>query len=330
MTANRHFKQLVRARMAATNETYSAASDHLRRAVTDVVVNEPITLDVHGRHGQAVVFTADGGRLLSGGQDSRIVLLDARTGETVGELLGHDKVVNALAIGEDASTVVSASSDRTVRVWDLTGQRNPAVLEGHRDAVTALALVPGTDQAVSGGYDGRLRRWDLTDGRCVDEQRSPLKRIAALAATSDMSGTSRTLESGQGPMVFVRDEQGGIVAELDTGAPGVTGLAVAPGGAMVATAGYDGTVGLWSTDGFERIRELRADDRVNALAFSREGQLLAAAVAGRVMVWSSTDEEPVATYDLPIKGVYALAFSPDTRRLAQTGADGKVRIWTLR
>jgi WD40 repeat protein len=33
---------------------------------------------------------------------------------------------------------------------------------------------------------------------------------------------------------------------------------------------------------------------------------------------------------LPVTGVYALAFSPDTRRLAQTGADGKVRIRTLR
>ena len=38
----------------------------------------------------------------------------------------------------------------------------------------------------------------------------------------------------------------------------------------------------------------------------------------------------VASYRLPIKGLYGLAFSPDTRQLAQTGADGKVRIFTLR
>lgn len=50
----------------------------------------------------------------------------------------------------------------------------------------------------------------------------------------------------------------------------------------------------------------------------------------RIVAWSHRDEDPVASYALPIKGVYALAFSADTRRLAQTGADGKVRIFVLR
>ena len=34
--------------------------------------------------------------------------------------------------------------------------------------------------------------------------------------------------------------------------------------------------------------------------------------------------------ELPIDAVYALAISTDGRRLAQTGADGKIRVWMLR
>ena len=51
---------------------------------------------------------------------------------------------------------------------------------------------------------------------------------------------------------------------------------------------------------------------------------------GRVVVWACDRDDPIAETTLPITGVYALAFSPDARRLAQTGADGKVRIWNLR
>jgi WD40 repeat protein len=327
MTANKHLKHLVRTRMAATGESYTQAGERLRTVLTDVRLDEPMTVEVHGKHGQTVAFTADGTRLLSGGQDARIAILDPRTGAVTGTMTGHEKVVNAIAIDAGGSRVVSVSSDRTVRIWDLRTGRQLAVLEGHRDAVIAVALTPDATQAITAGYDGRLRRWRLDDGECIDEQRSPLKRIAAVAVTPD---GNHTLESGQGPLVLVRDLTGAVVTELDTGAPGVTGLTVAPDGALMATAGYDGTVGMWSCDDWESVREIPAGGQVNAVAFSHDGQLLAAAAAGRLVIWSDRDEEPVASYRLPIKGVYALAFSADTRRLAQTGADGKVRIFELR
>lgn len=327
MTTNKHAKQLVRARMAATGETYTQAGAQVRAALTDIHLDDPLTVDVHGKHGQTVVFVPDGSRLLSGGQDARIALTDPRTGKPAGELLGHEKVVNAVAIDTRASVVVSVSSDRTVRTWDLAGQRQTAVLEGHKDAVIALALSPDGSQAVTGGYDGRVRRWDLERGECTDERRSQLKRIAAIAITPD---GNHTLESGQGPLVVIRDPDGEPTAELDTGSPGVIGLDVASDGAIMAAAGYDGTVGLWSCDTWELLRELPVGAQTNAIAFSRDGQLLAAAAAGRIIVWSHQQDGPIATYDLPIKGVYALAFSGDSRQLAQTGADGKVRIFTLR
>lgn len=327
MTANKHFKQLLRARMAATGESYTAARAQLLAAETDVVLDDPVTVDVHGRHGQTVTFTPDGVRVLSGGQDARIAVLDAGSGTVEAELAGHTKVVNAVAVTPDGRTVVSVSSDRTVRIWDLGEVVPLATMDGHRDAVVALALSPGGEQALTGGYDGRLRLWDLSTRECVHETRSALKRIAAVGWSPD---GHLTVEAGQGPTVYVRatatDE---VVAELDTGSPGVVGLAVAHDGAMLATAGYDGTVVLWDCDGWQQVRALPVGARVNAVTFSRSGQLLAAAAARRLVVWSS-DDEPVTTADLPIDGVYDVALSPDARRLAQTGADGKVRIWTLR
>ena len=328
MTSDKHFKQLVRARMAATGEPYSTARDRIRAAEVDIALADPVVAEVHGRHGQSVTFTPDGTRIVSGGQDARIAILDAATGTVEAELTGHDKVVNAVAIDPDANSVVSVSSDRTVRLWDLADGTQTAVLEGHRDAVVALDLSPDGATAITGGYDGRVRVWDLVQHSCLQEWTSDLKRIAAVVYSPNGDSFA---ESGQGAHVHIRDvEDGRVIEHLDTNAPGVVGLAVAPDGSMLATAGYDGTVRLWDCDSWEPVRVLPAGERANAVSFSRSGQLLAAAANSRVTVWSFTREEPVADVALPISGVYGLAFSPDAKRLAQTGADGKVRIWTLR
>lgn len=328
MTTHKHFKQLVRARMTASGESYTAAREWVLAAQTDIRLADPVVVGVHGRHGQSVAFTPDGTQLLSGGQDARIAILDPATGTVTGELTGHEKVVTAVAVTPDGATVVSSSSDRTVRVWDLPSRSSRTILEGHRDAVTALDIAPEGALAMSAGYDGRLRIWDLHEAACLQEYRSRLKRTAAVVHTPD--GT-RFVEAGQGPTAYVRQvHDGETVAELDAAATGVIGAAVSPDGAMVATAGHDGTVVLWDTSTWARVRELRAGERANAVCFSRSGQLIAAAAKGRIIAWRHDHENPVAETDLPIAGVYALAFSPDTRRLAQAGADGKVRIWNLR
>lgn len=327
MTASKHMKQLVRARMAATGEAFSTARRQVLAAEVEVALSDPLEVDVHGRHGQAVTFTPDGTRLLSGGEDARIAVLDAASGRLEGELNGHDKVVNAVATA-GRSHVLSVSSDRTVRLWDLDGKQSVAVLEGHRDAVVALDVLPEGTEAVTGGYDGRLMVWDLVDHKARIEVRSGPKRVAALAYTPDQQ---LIVESGQGPTVYVRDRGSGEVsAKLDSGSPGVIGLAVAPDGSLLATAGYDGRVVLWDCDAWQPVRSIVAGGRVSAVTFSRSGQLLAVAADKRVSIWSHTSDEPVASATLPITGVYGVAISPDARRLAQTGADGKVRIWTLR
>ena len=42
---------------------------------------------------------------------------------------------------------------------------------------------------------------------------------------------------------------------------------------------------------------------------------------------SIKDGKLVDRIELPIKGVYGLAISPDGRYLASAAADGKVRVW---
>ena len=82
---------------------------------------------------RAVIFSADGKTLISGGQDT-IRFWDPATGKEVGQLTGHRGAVTALALLPDGQGFVSGSADTTILVWQGMPRRGevpgPAKLTG--------------------------------------------------------------------------------------------------------------------------------------------------------------------------------------------------------
>lgn len=327
MTASKHLKQLVRARMVRTGESYTAARRHLVARATGTGLIPAFVIDAHGRHGQTVAFSADGALLGSGGQDAAVRFWDPARGAPAFALTGHEHGVTDLLLTA-RGTAVSASTDRTVRVWDIVARTTRHVLTGHRDTVTTLSPTGDPSVVVSSGYDGTVRWWDIAAGAPLRVVRTRLRRVADLVA---VPASGHLLAAGAGPEVIVHDlRTGDEVAAIDAGDRAVIGLAASPDGALVAGAGYDGGVHLWAAPGWDLVRRVDVGARASAVDISTDGHLLAVAWDHHVGVWTSDADTPAVTAAVPIKGVYAVAFSPDGTRLAQTGADGRVRCWRLR
>ena len=113
----------------------------------------------------------------------------------------------------------------------------------------------------------------------------------------------------------------GAVNSIDSSAAGI-----------VATAGNDGTVRLWSADLRTAVRTIAAHgDRVVCARFSPAGDVLATTSRDQtIRLWSPSDGALVRELRGHQGSVDGAAWSPDGTRLATAGRDGALRIWDVR
>lgn len=103
-----------------------------------------------------------------------------------------------------------------------------------------------------------------------------------------------------------------------------------PAGGLLASAGDDQTVRLWSYDGRQMMVFEGHTDKVEQLAFSPHGHLLVSTGGdGRVIVWSVYGGCQLRELRGHKGKVNSLDFSPDGEQFVTGGADGSVRLWTV-
>ena len=160
----------------------------------------------------AYVFSPDGKRALSGGNDDTVRLWDVETGRSLRLFEGHTAQVTSVAWSSDQRRALSGSLDETVLLWDVEAGQCMRVLEGHRGTVHGLAWSADQRLALSGSADHTVRLWDLDTGRCrrvFEGHTSGVRTVAwsadqrlALSGSDDVTVRLWDVETGRSLRVF--------------------------------------------------------------------------------------------------------------------------------
>ncbi|MGZ4352011.1 MAG: WD40 domain-containing protein, partial [Gaiellaceae bacterium] len=227
--------------------------------------------------------------------------------------------VRAAAFAADG-TAVAVARRRLVEVHVLGGTGRGFAF---RDSspVRAIAIDAHGDRIAVASIDGRVT---VHAGAGVVFTARTVFGPTSLALGPD----GRTLAAaGGGQLAVWRTDSRRPTALIQTGAD-VTGVAVAPGGALVATAGADAAVRLWRVPAGRLAGIALATSPLTGVAFSPDGKaLVAGSTNGSARVFDARDGHVISVLARHADAVTTAAFSPDGRLLVTGSKDETARIW---
>jgi eukaryotic-like serine/threonine-protein kinase len=334
----------------------SASIDRTVR-LWNTVTGEEVDRYLHGGQVWAVDFSPDGTRVASGSHDGLVRVYDPATRQ-LQSLRGHAQTIRAVRFLWRDSILASGSTDGTVKLWDLRTLTVRDELEAKgamRDFSAGMARPP-----LAFSPDGSHLLTVSTNGNAIlvwQTVSGALQRRVRLGR--DSPPTANMVTQGRNVSILKlvlssRDRMCAVACEVwtSTETNHVVELwnltenrrtSVFPGGIPLAFSGD----GAWLLAGGIEARTLQITNlvdarawttqleagqpRVDAVAFSRDGRLLAAASECELVLFETSSGRHVSALSRwgNTTPPNALGFAPDGRTLAVGRFDPQVELWDV-
>ena len=199
-----------------------------------------------------VAFDPAGERLVAGGADGQVRLIDFASRKVTQTLGLHSDWVNAVTWDNNGSRFATASRDHTAKVYDVTANKPLVTFAGHGKNVRGVVFHPGGRELFTSGMDKKVQRWRISDGKRVRDIGfgAELFKLARHENFLFVPAADNRVRRYQ-----ANDQKHVGDFPLDDWAVSV---ALSPDGKRLAAGGFNGQVRVWNLEDAKEINSFIA------------------------------------------------------------------------
>jgi WD40 repeat protein len=247
----------------------------------------------HTKTVTSVAISGDGRCIVSGSEDTTILVWDANTGRViVGPFKGHTDKITSVSFSSDGRRIVSGSEDTTIRVWNAdTGEVTAGPFKRHTNTVTSVAFSPDGHRIVSGSWDDTIIVWNLDTGE-----------LTAGLFEGHTDWVTSVAFSPDGKHIISGFWDGSILV-------------------------WDAETGMATAGPFEGH-----SDWITCVALSLHGRCIVSGFNNRTirMRDGETGEVIAGPFEGHTRWITSVAFSADGNRIISGSEDKTIRVWDLK
>ena len=313
---------------------YATASDDNKIRVIDTATGEEKFRMSHTHFAQRVIVSSDGQWLASTGYDKVVRIWDSVSGNQMLEIpLGA--YGSAISFNEKADRIVAADENGNISIWDISILTSRTGYIEFSEFVREARFTPSGEYLIVNADDYNVRRIPtekidtLTDGTeedviltteslTYDTAISPDSKWVAVVEldTEDAQKNCGTLVSIDGEAQYPLEHGGEVTAITFTN-----------DSQYVATAGVDGLIWFWDTNG-EKQFKVDNSEPVFSVATSPTNPLLFAGMHDKIKVWNTDTKEEIGEL-LQLGDINSIAINSDGTLMASGSTENTVALWTI-
>ncbi|MEQ8677878.1 MAG: protein kinase [Aggregatilineales bacterium] len=285
---NQDETRLVSGTGPLTTPTSGVANDSLVR-IWDYATGEVLhELAGHTETVEAVAFSPNGTRIISGAWDGQLILWETDSGEEIRRYITPEEFnyTNAKFL-PDGTQFVTSTTAGTIILWDVETGEEIRRFEGHTRDVDGIDINSDGTILASGSYDLTIRLWNIQTGEEIRQLLGHTDRVNDVAFNSD--GT-RLLSSAWDSSLRLWDVESGEELHVFNGHNGPTfGIAFSPDNTVFVSGSADSTVRLWDISTGQEIRRLDGHTNwISEVLFLQDGEhVISGAQDNTIRLWQT-------------------------------------------